>query len=107
MDNNLIENMPAEESIQKDNIDAAENEKKLAVERQNILNDAVSGRINDDRSKVAFLLNNSIDSRNSDKELVWLYWQTFEKGIFDGNAITREVYNNLTPQGSIIRVVFV
>ncbi len=83
---------------------AIEKEKKIAIERQQVLNNAVSGRIDDDRSKVAFLLNNSIECRNSDKELTWLYWRTFHKEIFDGVNITENVFKSLTPQPSIIRL---
>jgi Protein of unknown function (DUF3800) len=82
---------------------AIEKEKKIAIQRQQVLNDAVSGRIDDDRGKVAFLLNNSIEARNSDKELVWLYWKTFDKEVFNGVSITEEVFKSLTPPASIIR----
>lgn len=81
-----------------------EKTKRLERERKQVLNDAVSGRLHDDRSKVAFVLNNSIESRNSDSELVWLYWEIFDKDILNGGAITKEVYKQLTPAASIIRL---
>ncbi len=77
---------------------------KIEKERKKILNDAVSGRIEDDRGRVAFILNNSVESRNSDSELVWSYWETFDKELFNGISVTREVYKKITPPNSIIRL---
>lgn len=100
----MIQGNSAQEASQDVDEKALEKAKKIEKERQEVLNNAVSGRLIDDRSRVAFILNNSIESRNSDKELVWQYWETFEKGIFNGEVITRESYNMLTPANSIIRL---
>jgi hypothetical protein len=81
-----------------------EKAKKIEKERHLIFNNAVSGNFIDDRSRVAFLLNNYIESRNSDKELVWLYWETFEKEFLDGKSINKDAFMNLTSASSIIRL---
>ncbi|HLP96369.1 MAG TPA: DUF3800 domain-containing protein [Saprospiraceae bacterium] len=78
--------------------------KKIEEERKEVLNNAASGYIHDDRSRVAFILNHSVEARNSDKELVWLYWETFEKVRFGGESITRESYKMLTSPNSISRI---
>ncbi len=100
-DDNQDVNQDASQPADEKELEKAEKREK---ERKKILNDAVSGRIEDDRSRVAFILNNSVESRNSDSELVWLYWETFDKELFNGISITREVYKKITPPASIIRL---
>jgi len=82
-------------------IDKAE---KLEKERQEILNSAVSGKIGNIREKVAFLLNNFTPTRNSDIELAWLFWETFEKDIFTGINITKQELFRLTKMSSLSRI---
>ena len=100
----MTEEVSNQEPSQEVDEKALEKAKKIEEERKRILNDAVSGRMADDRSRVAFLLNNSVESRNSDSELVWLYWETFDKELFNGVSITKEEYKKITPASSIIRL---
>ena len=81
-----------------------EKEEKRLKERQEILNGAVSGSISNIREKVAFILNNVIASRNSDIELAWLFWDTFEKEIFNGSYVTKKDLFNLTKISSLTRI---
>lgn len=89
-------------SLEEDN--TAEKAEKFEKERQEILNNAVSGRIENIRDKVAYLLNNFTAARNSDIELTWLFWETFEKEVFKGIAVTKQDLFRLTKLNSISRV---
>jgi len=84
-----------------ENIDI--DEKKERIRRQ-ILNDAISGNIKNIRDKVAFILNNYISTRNSDIELAWIFWQTFEKAKFNGSYITKDDLFKLTKLSTLTRI---
>jgi len=73
-------------------------------EKKDILNRLVSGRIDNIRDRVAFVLNYSIESRNSDIELAWAYWSNFENDRFSGAYITKEQMKNLTRISSLSRM---
>lgn len=94
--------------IEIENVELTEEEfeaqKKIEKKRQEILNNAVSGRIDNIRDKVAYILNNFISARNSDIELAWLYWESFEKDKFNGSSITKDELFKLTKIGSLTRV---
>jgi hypothetical protein len=76
---------------------------KIDEERHQLLNKVLSGNLVTKRDKVGFILNNSTIARNSDIELAWLYWQTFESDIFNGNHITKHDLKELTSVNSITR----
>jgi len=84
----------------KENIDS----EKLEKERQEVLNSAISGNIGNIREKVAYILNNFTSARNSDIELAWLYWSSFENNEFNGNYITKEDLLKLTKISSLTRI---
>ncbi|GAA4439954.1 hypothetical protein GCM10023188_36640 [Pontibacter saemangeumensis] len=77
---------------------------KLENERKELLNRVVSGNIINIRDRVAYILNNSIDARNSDIDLAWSYWKCFESNKFDGVHITKEQFGNLTRLSSLSRI---
>jgi hypothetical protein len=79
-------------------------EEKTEIEKKELLNRVVSGNIENLKDRVAFILNNSTDARNSDNELAWLYWTAFESEKFNGHSITKEQLRNLTKIGSLTRV---
>lgn len=90
-----------QEVLSDEEIKAAEKKEK---ERQEILNGAVSGKIDNIRDKVAYILNNFTSARNSDIELAWLYWQAFEKKDFNGSYVTKRNLLKLTKISSLSRV---
>jgi hypothetical protein len=77
---------------------------KLEKERRVILNSAICGKIGNIREKVAYILNNFTSARNSDIELAWLYWNSFEQDSFNGVAVTKLELLKLTKIGSLTRV---
>jgi hypothetical protein len=83
---------------------SSDRDEKLEIERQEILNNAVSGKIGNTRDKVAFLLNNFTPARNSDIELAWLFWETFEKDILTGMSVTKQDLFRLTKINSLSRI---
>lgn len=91
---------PTESLGSEDN--SQEKEKKIEEERTALLNRVVSGNIVDVKDRVAFILNSSNEARNSDNDLAWSYWETFEADILN-KGITRETMQELTKQNSLIR----
>src|SRR5690606_5641818 len=53
--------------------------------------------------QVGFILNNFSETRNSDIELAWRYWQTFESHIFNGQHVTKQNLMALTRINSLTR----
>jgi Protein of unknown function (DUF3800) len=98
MDNeNIVDNIS--ENVKKD----ISKEEKIELERKELLNRVLSGNIPNLKERVAFILNTSIPSRNSDVELIWLYWQYFESSIFNGETINKNQLKELTRFNSITR----
>lgn len=89
------------EKIQNEELIALE---KLEKERRDILNSAICGKIGNIREKVAYILNNFTSARNSDIELAWLYWSSFEQDIFNGATLTKLDLLKLTKIGSLTRI---
>ncbi len=79
-------------------------EKRTEEEKQELLNRVVSGNIVDIKDRVAFILNSSNEARNSDNELAWSYWETFEPEKLINGMATREAMQQLTKQSSLTRV---
>lgn len=77
---------------------------RIKKEGKELYDNAISGRITNIRERVAFLLNNFPEARNSDIDLTWLYWGTFEQRLFNGYSVTREDLRLLTKMNSLIRI---
>lgn len=76
---------------------------KIEKEKKELLNRVLSGNITNSREKVAHILNRFSSSRNSDIELAWNYWITFEKEKFNGHSINKRELFNLTRIPSLVR----
>jgi hypothetical protein len=98
-----MEEIIREDQTEEDLIEL-EKQNKIEKERTILLNSAVNGDINNIKEKVAYILNNSSSARNSDIELAWIYWHTFESEILDGNALTKDKLFRLTKINSLTRV---
>lgn len=72
-------------------------------EAEELLAHVSSGMTDSVRDKVAYILNRNTDARNSDNELVWAFWKTFEADKFDGTTVTQEQMQSLTKERSLIR----
>ena len=81
----------------------SEREEKIEKEKQDLLNKVLSGNLVTKHDKVGFILNNYSIARNSDIELAWLYWKTFESDKFNGYHVTKEDLKNLTMVNSLTR----
>jgi hypothetical protein len=62
------------------------------------------GQIENIRDIVAYILNYSNESRNSDIELTWLYWETFERDKFFGSMISKEQMREMAGIASLTRI---
>ncbi|UOE47859.1 DUF3800 domain-containing protein [Mucilaginibacter sp. SMC90] len=95
-------------SSNKDSIEFTEEQiekiKLIEAEKTELLNKVVSGNIENIKDRVALILNNSNDARNSDIELAWSYWQTFEDNILQGSTISKEQMYSLTRISSLTRI---
>ncbi len=74
-----------------------------AKEANELLAHVGSGVIDTLRDRVAYVLNRFSDARNSDVEMVWLYWQTFDSDKFPGHYVTKEHMFALSRVPSLIR----
>lgn len=79
-------------------------EEKLEKEGQELLNRVLCGNIENIKDRVAFILNNSTDARNSDIMLAWEYWKDFEPEILTGNSVDMEQMLQLTKISSLSRI---
>lgn len=81
----------------------SDREEKIEKEKQELLSKVISGNLETKHDKVGFILNNYTIARNSDIELAWLYWKTFESDRFNGYHITKEDLKKLTMINSLTR----
>ncbi|WP_448104618.1 DUF3800 domain-containing protein [Pedobacter panaciterrae] len=80
-------------------------EEKAAIESKALQNRVISGQIVSLKDKVAFILNNNPDARNSDIKLSYLFWHTFESEKLGGEtSITVEKMLALTKFISLSRM---
>lgn len=93
-----------ENEIQEPNSQEQSKIEKIEATKKELINRVVSGNIHNIRDRVAFILNNSIDARNSDIDLAWEYWQNFETDKFKGNIASVEQLRALTKINSLTRV---
>ncbi|MFD2937707.1 DUF3800 domain-containing protein [Spirosoma flavum] len=71
--------------------------------REQILASVGSNRPKTTKEKVAYVLNRSIEARNSDVDLAWEYWGEFESDRFNGHSVTKDDLRSLTGLPSISR----
>lgn len=74
MENDITNNLNPVEKLN-------EKAEKIEKEKKELLSKVLSGNIGTTRDKVGFILNNYTEARNSDFELVWIYWKTFESNL--------------------------
>jgi Protein of unknown function (DUF3800) len=79
-------------------------EERVKIEKQEVLNRVVSGQIDNLRDRVAYILNYSNEARNSDIDLLWIYWETFERDKFSGSTISKEQMKELARIASLSRI---
>lgn len=93
------------EKNQEKEIDEKAEKKKLKIEKEKkeLINNIVAGNIKTTRERVAYILNNYAPARNSDIDLAWEYWKTFEIDILKGGIISKEQLRSLTSTNSITR----
>lgn len=72
-------------------------------EREEILASVSSNSIRTTKEKVAYILNRSIEARNSDIDLAWEYWTEFESHKFNGHWVTKDELRSLTGINSLSR----
>lgn len=94
-----------EQESQKEENDSAEVEKiqKINKEKQELIYRILSGNLQTKHDQVGFILNHYTKARNSDVELAWLYWKTFESDKFNGKYITKGNLEKLTKINSLTR----
>ncbi|WP_282050640.1 DUF3800 domain-containing protein [Maribacter aquivivus] len=97
--------MKEEEEKNNEEIESSDGniDEKIEKEKSELLNKVLSGNLENKRDKVGFILNNNTSARNSDIELAWSYWNTFEDHLFNGNSITKEILKQLTSINSLTR----
>jgi len=78
-------------------------EEKIAKEKQKLLQKVLAGNLKTTKEKVGFILNSYSSARNSDIDLAWLYWSTFESEKFNGQYISKSQLMKLTRIGSLSR----
>jgi hypothetical protein len=93
------EENPQENLTEKEKLKAA----KLQEEIQELLNNLSSATVNTLRDKVAWILNQYPDARDSDVALMLHFWETFEPNIYNGHSINPNDLYHLTRLTSIAR----
>lgn len=78
-------------------------EENIEEKRKTLLSKVLSGNLITTREKVAFILNRFSKTRNSDIELAWDYWATFQSNTFDGRTINKSQLNALTRLSTLTR----
>ncbi len=102
MQNSLFD--PIEENPQENlSEEKKQKEAKREEEIQELLNNLSSATVNTLRDKVAWVLNQNPETRDSDITLMLHYWETFESNIYNGQYINRDDLYHLTRLTSIAR----
>ena len=96
------------DSLEEDALENASEKEKLKEEKreeeiQQLLNNLSSATVNTLRDKVAWILNQNPDTRDSDITLMLTFWETFESNIFNGQIIAPNDLYRLTRLTSISR----
>ena len=90
-------------SFEQPESETTEEDRKVEEEKQDILKNIASFKLDTTEHRVAWLLNHYPDTRNSDITLQLKYWEVFEGDIFNGISITPEEYRKLKRFNSISR----
>jgi len=102
--NKILASMENDElNISENNEIDSERVKKTEKEKQELLNKVLSGNLETKHDRVGFILNHHTETRNSDIELAWTYWKTFESNLFNGYHVTKNDLKKLTKINSLIR----
>lgn len=80
-----------------------EHAEKIEKEKKELLNKVLSGNLENMHDRVGFILNHHPEARNSDIELTWIFWKTFESDKFNGYHVTKSNLKKLTKSNSLIR----
>jgi hypothetical protein len=88
----------SEEELEKE----ALKQQKIDRERQILLENVIAVNIKTDRDRVGFILNTMPETRNSDVDLAWAYWEMYEEN-FDGEDISKEQFRKYKCYKSIHR----
>lgn len=106
MNQDLDYNEKLNESKNEENSEKGKTSKEERIEknRQDVLNRVLSGKIENLRDKVAYILNHSNEARNSDIELLWIYWETFEKEKLSGSLVSKDQMKELARISSLCRI---
>jgi hypothetical protein len=99
----VVRTVAVEEAIELDE-KAIAKLKRIEAEKKELINNLVSGNIENIKDRVASILNNSTESRNSDIVLAYSYWKEFEADNFNGGMITQDNAMKLTKTNSLCRV---
>lgn len=108
MEENSNDHIHATQGEMNDNTSSVERgnkkEKNIEKKRQELLNRVVSGQIENIKDRVAYILNYSNEARNSDIELAWIYWETFEQEKFAHSMISKEQMKRMARIPSLSRM---
>lgn len=107
MDNKLENDDPESKATMNDQ-DSADisdsKEERIEREKQEVLSRVLSGQIKNIRDRVAYILNYSNETRNSDIELLWTYWETFERDKLSTSTVSKEQMKELARVTSLSRI---
>jgi len=76
---------------------------RLDVEKERVLSGVASAKFDTVQERVAWILNNFPETRNSDIALQLKYWERFERDIYDGVSIEPQDLYVLTRLNSLQR----
>lgn len=94
-----VEEAPQENLSEEEKLKVANREEEI----KELLNNLSSATVNTLRDKVAWILNQNPDARDSDVTLMLRYWETFESDIYNGQYIKPDDLYRLTRLTSIAR----
>ena len=94
-----IEDNPQENLSEEEKLKEAKREEEI----QELLNNLSSATVNTLRDKVAWVLNQNPEARDSDITLMLRYWETFESNVYNGQHINPNDLYRLTRLTSISR----
>lgn len=84
-------------------VKASKKKRKLLRTRTHLLHSVAASTLDTIEQRVAWVLNNHRDTRNSDISLYLKYWEYFDSDKFDGHTITPKDLYDLTRPLSITR----
>lgn len=104
IDSDYSHQNPEDQQLNDDDSElTSKKQEQNAKEREEILASVSSNSIRTTKEKVAYILNKSIEARNSDIDLAWEYWTEFESSKFNGRWVTKDELRALTGIKSLCR----